>query len=500
MPGERIGNSNQYLTISGVVSAPAYSWASDNNTGLYRIGADNIGIAANGTKVLDIATTAVTITPATTLSAALTYGGVTLSNAVTGTGNMVLSASPTLTGTTSFPGSTTIDSSGNLGIAKTTPANAVQLGNCSILGQDANSFYAGVNFSSAGNYINTNFACQTYWDQTNAATVWRTAPSGTAGNAITFTERMRLTQAGNLGIGMTPARTLDVTGTGGFSGNLNVGGTSNVATGTIGIGVANNAAVLVDGRLDANTNTYGYRSVNGSAGTAAATLAVLGNGTNALQFNMFGTAFTTSTINRQGGGLITCDGPGGLTLTTGAAQPIYFGINSTEVARILTTGTFLVAKTAQDTSTGGVSIFKSSTNNNGRIDFVKSTTGLADAIANYYSGGYVGGMTYSDTATALVTSSDERIKQNITDVSSQLLVLADIKVREFEFIADPDKRVKGFIAQELYKVAPEAVYVGTETKDGSIDRPWAVNPTALIPILVKAIQELTTRLAALEAK
>ena len=30
----------------------------------------------------------------------LTYGGVTLSNAVTGTGNMVLSASPTLTGTT----------------------------------------------------------------------------------------------------------------------------------------------------------------------------------------------------------------------------------------------------------------------------------------------------------------------------------------------------------------------------------------------------------------
>jgi len=36
---------------------------------------------------------------ATTLSAALTYGGVALSNSVTGTGSMVLSASPTLTGT-----------------------------------------------------------------------------------------------------------------------------------------------------------------------------------------------------------------------------------------------------------------------------------------------------------------------------------------------------------------------------------------------------------------
>ena len=39
------------------------------------------------------------VTGATTLSSALTYGGVTLANSVTGTGSMVLSASPTLTGT-----------------------------------------------------------------------------------------------------------------------------------------------------------------------------------------------------------------------------------------------------------------------------------------------------------------------------------------------------------------------------------------------------------------
>lgn len=47
-----------------------------------------------------------TVTGALTLSAALTYGGVTLSNAVTGTGNMVLSASPTFTGTAAFAGAT----------------------------------------------------------------------------------------------------------------------------------------------------------------------------------------------------------------------------------------------------------------------------------------------------------------------------------------------------------------------------------------------------------
>jgi hypothetical protein len=167
MPGERIGNSNQYLTISGVVSAPAYSWASDNDTGLYRIGANNIGIAASGAKVLDIATTGLTVTGAfaasngvsstlttdatsattgsiitaggistqkalwvgttsrhvgaTQFDAAITYGGITLSNAVTGTGNMVLSASPTLTGTLT---AATITASGAVTGASFIPSSA----------------------------------------------------------------------------------------------------------------------------------------------------------------------------------------------------------------------------------------------------------------------------------------------------------------------------------------------------------------------------------------
>lgn len=60
----------------------------------------NLSINAKGSGTISIGNTstgAITLTRATTLSAALTYGGVTLSNSVTGTGSMVLSTSPALT-------------------------------------------------------------------------------------------------------------------------------------------------------------------------------------------------------------------------------------------------------------------------------------------------------------------------------------------------------------------------------------------------------------------
>jgi hypothetical protein len=59
----------------------------------------NLTINAKGSGTIgigNVSTGAVTITPALTLSAALTYGGVTLSNSVAGTGSMVLATSPTL--------------------------------------------------------------------------------------------------------------------------------------------------------------------------------------------------------------------------------------------------------------------------------------------------------------------------------------------------------------------------------------------------------------------
>jgi hypothetical protein len=112
---------------------------------------------------------------------------------------------------------TTLDSSGNLGLGVTpsswTIGKALQVNGASILSTgaemylSANAFYG----ASAWTYRQTDFAAQYY--QLNGAHVWRTAPSGTAGNAITFTQAMTLDASGNLGIGTSsPATKLDVRG------------------------------------------------------------------------------------------------------------------------------------------------------------------------------------------------------------------------------------------------------------------------------------------------
>jgi hypothetical protein len=46
----------------GSDSAPSFTFTSDTNSGLYRIGADNIGLTLNGAKVVDYSTTGVSIT------------------------------------------------------------------------------------------------------------------------------------------------------------------------------------------------------------------------------------------------------------------------------------------------------------------------------------------------------------------------------------------------------------------------------------------------------
>ena len=107
----------------------------------------------------------------------------------------------------------------------------------------------------------------------------------------------------------------------------------------------------------------------------------------------------------------------------------------------------------------------------------------------------------SNTTTSFTGSSDSRLKTNPTDFNG-LQIVANIIPREYEWISNPGNRQKGFYAQELYDVYPDAVSVGTDdlTEDGSLALPWGIDYSRLTPVLVKAIQELSAKNDALEAR
>ena len=119
-------------------------------------------------------------------------------------------------------------SSGNVGLGVTpsawyqaaSPYKAVQVGiTGSIFGRTGNE-----QVNMATNAYASGSAAFTYLASGNAASMyqqdagthrWSTAPSGTAGNAITFTQAMTLNASGNLGIGTTsPGAKLDVSNDG----------------------------------------------------------------------------------------------------------------------------------------------------------------------------------------------------------------------------------------------------------------------------------------------
>jgi hypothetical protein len=119
------------------------------------------------------------------------------------------------------------DASGNVGIgvtpsAWTTSVKAIQFGsNGSLVNRtggsgtylSSNAYFSGDPSNTAANGIYINSTLASSYLQTGGTHVWFTAPSGTAGNAISFTQAMTLDASGNVGIGTSsPGAKLEVSG------------------------------------------------------------------------------------------------------------------------------------------------------------------------------------------------------------------------------------------------------------------------------------------------
>jgi len=135
----------------------------------------------------------------------------------------------------------------------------------------------------------------------------------------------------------------------------------------------------------------------------------------------------------------------------------------------------------------------------------------------------VGSIDTTASATSYNTSSDYRLKENVVEDWDATTRLKQLNPVRFNFIADADTTVDGFLAHEVQSVVPEAI---TGTHNGMRDEEYEVTPAVLdedgnvvtpavmgtrsvpdyqgidqsklVPLLVKTIQELEARIAALE--
>jgi len=356
--------------------------------------------------------------------------------------------------------------------------------------------------------------------------------SATAG-AIVFgtgtTERMRMTSAGTLSIGNTNTTyKLDVSGT-------------IRATGTILAGAANGnirlTGATTDGFIGVNTSTMYLTDwdtaakgmvINLSTGSVgigttspANLLDVVKAGTNAIRVQ--NTANTTDAyyIAQNTGGSaffgINATGP---YIYTASALAFTLITNNVERMRITSGGNVLIGTTSSSGDkfqvSGGAYVTQylafgigSASKYIGEGNQISGAFQSYDlAIANYATSGRVPIITSTGTgvylgngATSWATWSDERLKNINSNIENALDKLSNIRAVNYSWKSDDtNKEYLGLIAQDIETVFPQVIDKSKSFKEGDDTEYLSVRYTELIPVLLKAIQELEARLKTLENK
>ena len=132
-----------------------------------------------------------------------------------------------------------------------------------------------------------------------------------------------------------------------------------------------------------------------------------------------------------------------------------------------------------------------------------SGTASGTAYAGFQlAGTQIGSITQNGTtAVAYNTSSDYRLKENVTAVPDGIARLQQLKPSRFNFIADPDRVVDGFIAHEAQAVVPECVTGEKDAVDDDGNPVYqGIDQSKLVPLLTAALQEAIGRIETLEAE
>jgi hypothetical protein len=425
----------------------------------------------------------------------------------------------------------TVDTSQNVGVGVTPSAwggtyKAIQLGSCGALETNNSNKYMAIasnhyNNGSGDLYIANGYATRYY--QVDGTHVWNTAASGTAGNAISFTQAMTLAANTALLLGTTndSAKVWFTNGASPES-RLIIGqgtGAANTLDSYLGAGrnIIFETGSNERARIDSSGNVgIGTTSITSGGGwTPRLVLAASGA---APAWIIKGGSSQELSIGASDSMYIDCVGS-----TTGTNNNIIFRNTSTnsnfsavERARIDSSGRLLVGTTSS-TGNGGVIQAKTTTaaaalyaetNSSGGSQNVFDIANASNAAyvpvrfwVNGYAATQVGSISCTTTATTYGSGSDYRLKTVIGNVTGQGARIDALEPIEYTWNSN-GTRTRGFLAHKFQEVYAESVTGEKDAVDENgkpVYQTMQAGTSEVIADLVAEIQSLRKRLAALES-
>ena len=266
--------------------------------------------------------------------------------------------------------------------------------------------------------------------------------------------------------------------------NLGSGQVYKDASGNVGIGTSSPANKLTVAGADKNISV-----LNTSVGTNASP-------------SFAGVLFYGYTETQDG---LVAGIQGGNTQAEGYSGSLRFltrantaGVNPAERMRIDSSGNLLVGTTSQINA--GMLCVKGVGGNDCINTAPPTASTYISARFCGSTGGTIGYISTSTTATSYVTGSDYRLKEAIIPMTGALAKVAALKPVTYKWKLDGSNS-QGFIAHELAEIVPECVVGEKDAVDADGNPQYqGIDTSFLVATLAAAIQEQQTLITALTAR